>query len=66
MGIDLGRRHPVVVDQIDDTLARVYGALPDRLYLVAKGGSIAYQGEPGPMGFKPEELEVAIRGLGSS
>ena len=52
---------PVVVDRIDDTLARTYGALPDRLYLVSRGGRVAFQGERGPFGFKPEELEAAIR-----
>ena len=51
---------PVVVDAIDDNIANAYGALPDRLYLIALGGSIAFQGEAGPWGFKPEALESAI------
>jgi hypothetical protein len=54
---------PVVVDPIDDEVARAYGALPDRLYLIDKGGKIAYQGGPGPFGFKPKELEAAIQSL---
>ena len=53
-------RIPVVVDEIDDTVARAYGALPDRLYLVGAGGHIVFQGGAGPMGFKPPELEAAI------
>ena len=53
-------RIPVVVDEIDDTVARAYGALPDRLYLIGAGGHIAFQGDAGPMGFKPPELEAAI------
>ena len=53
-------RMPVVVDEVDDQIASAYGALPDRLYLVAKGGLIAYQGEPGPWGFEPEKLAQAI------
>ena len=52
---------PVVVDRIDDTIARAYGALPDRLYLIGQGGRIAFQGEPGPFGFRPSDLETAIR-----
>jgi hypothetical protein len=52
---------PVVVDGPDDAIARAYGGWPDRLYLVDRGGRIAYQGGPGPFGFLPEELEQAIR-----
>jgi hypothetical protein len=51
---------PVVVDGPDDAIARAYGGWPDRLYLVDRGGRIAYQGGPGPFGFLPEELEQAI------
>ena len=51
----------VLVDGIDDTVASAYGALPDRLYLVGRDGRVAYQGEKGPRGFVPEDLEVAIR-----
>ena len=51
---------PVVVDAIDDSIASAYGALPDRLYLIGRGGRIAYQGEPGPGGFDPRTLEQAI------
>ncbi len=53
-------RMPVVIDPIDDRIARAYGALPDRLYLVGRGGRIAFQGDPGPWGFRPPELEKAI------
>jgi hypothetical protein len=54
-------RMPVVIDPIDNQIARAYGALPDRLYLVSRGGSIAYQGAAGPFGFKPPDLESAIQ-----
>jgi hypothetical protein len=54
---------PVVVDPIDDPLASAYGALPDRLYLVGTDGRIAFQGDPGPGGFKPEVLGAAIAEL---
>ena len=52
---------PLVIDPIDNAIARAYGALPDRLYLVGSGGKIAYQGAAGPFGFKPPDLEAAIR-----
>ncbi len=51
---------PVVVDEIDDAVARAYGALPDRLYLIGRGGNVAFQGDPGPFGFQPTDLETAI------
>jgi len=51
---------PVVVDAIDDAIASAYGALPDRLYLIGKGGDIAFQGDKGPFGFQPAELGKAI------
>ena len=56
----LNIRMPVVIDAIDDKIARAYGALPDRLYLIGKGGRVAFQGGPGPAGFRPHELERAI------
>jgi hypothetical protein len=59
-GLSLQIRMPVVIDAIDDEIARAYGALPDRLYLIGKGGRVAFQGAPGPAGFRPHELEKAI------
>ena len=53
-------RMPVVVDEIDDRIASAYGALPDRLYLIGKGGHVAFQGDRGPFGFQPDALEAAI------
>ena len=44
---------PVVIDGIDDSIASAYGALPDRLYLIAQGGQVTFQGEPGSWGFDP-------------
>ena len=41
-------------------MASAYGALPDRLYLIGRGGDVAFQGEPGPWGFQPADLETAI------
>ena len=53
-------RIPTLLDGTDDATSRSYGAWPDRLYLIARGGRIAFQGGPGPFGFSPEELEAAI------
>ena len=51
---------PVLVDAIDNEVARRYGGWPDRLYLIGRDGRVAFQGGEGPFGFKPEELEAAI------
>jgi len=53
-------RVPVVIDRIDDAVASAYGGWPDRLYLVGRGGKIAFQGDEGPAGFRPDDLEAAI------
>ena len=52
---------PVLVDGIDNAVASAYGGWPDRLYLVGRDGRIAFQGDEGPFGFKPPELDAAIR-----
>jgi len=54
-------RMPVVIDTIDDHVARAYGALPDRLYLIGRGGRVAFRADEGPWGFRPEELEAAMK-----
>ncbi len=59
--INLKIRMPVVVDEIEDEIADAYGALPDRLYLIGSDGTVAFQGERGPWGFKPAALEAAIK-----
>ncbi len=51
------------VDEMDDKVMINYAAWPERLFLVDIEGQIAYAAERGPWGFKPEELEAAIRAL---
>ncbi len=51
---------PVLLDDVDDTVALAYGGWPDRLYLIGRDGRVAFQGGRGPEGFKPEELARAI------
>ena len=52
---------PVLIDGIDNAVASAYGGWPDRLYLIGRDGRIAFQGGQGPFGFKPNDLEAAIR-----
>lgn len=51
---------PLLVDSMENTVALAYDAWPDRLYLLAPGGKIAYAGQPGPWGFRVDELEAAL------
>lgn len=52
----------LLVDDMSNSVERAYEAYPDRLVLVDRDGRVAYRSEPGPFGFKPEELLAAIRG----
>jgi hypothetical protein len=57
---------PTIIDKIDDRVANVYAAFPDRIYVVGSDGRIAYKGQPGPSGFNVPEamaaLEIAMDG----
>ena len=52
---------PTLVDEMTNEVDRAYAALPDRLYLIDAAGRVAYRSGPGPMGFRPQELEAAIQ-----
>ena len=58
--LNLKIQMPVIVDDVDDNIAAAYGALPDRLYLIGKGGNVVFQGDEGPWGFDPQALDTAI------
>ncbi len=54
---------PVVVDDMQDTVGRAYGAWPERLYVVRADGVIGYQGGYGPFEFHPEEAAAYLAEL---
>ena len=58
--LKLALEMPALVDEMDDAVARAYGAMPERLYLIGTDGRVAYKGGMGPMFFKPSEWEAAI------
>ncbi len=51
---------PAVVDEMDDAVAKAYGAMPERLFLIGTDGTVVYKGGIGPMFFRPDEWEQAI------
>ena len=59
----LGIKFPAVLDGFDNSTEKAYTGWPDRIYLIDKQGRIAYKSKPGPFGFKPEELEVALKDI---
>ena len=61
--LKLALEMPALVDEMDDAVARDYAAMPERLYLIARGGEVAYKGGMGPMFFRPAEWEEAIQDL---
>lgn len=56
----LGLEMTVAVDGLDDAVAEIYGAWPERIYVIDARGRIAYQGGPGPMEFDPEEARAFL------
>ena len=51
-------RIPLAVDSMDNRADALYGAWPERIYVIDEGGRIVYKGKLGPFGFHPEELET--------
>ena len=39
---------PVLVDDMQDTVAKAYNAMPDRLFILEADGTIGYRGDRGP------------------
>ena len=54
---------PIVVDNMRNGVCRLYGAKPERLYVI-KNGQIVYQGGFGPSRYNLEEMEVALKKFG--
>lgn len=54
---------PCAVDGLNNAVDDLYAAWPERIFVIAADGRIAYAGEQGPWGFKPDEAEKALRRL---
>jgi len=59
----LGLTMPVLVDRMDDAVSEAFAAWPERLYVAAPGGRLAYVGGPGPFEFDPDAAAAALAEL---
>jgi peroxiredoxin len=57
---DLNIKFTTLVDGMDNRVEQQYTAWPTRLYLIGKDGRVAWKSKPGPTGFIPAELALAI------
>jgi iodothyronine deiodinase-like protein len=57
----LGIELPALIDEPDNRVERAYTAWPDRLYVIDRGGKIAYKSAAGPFGFKPAEVADTLK-----
>ena len=53
--LDTMTKYPflTLIDGMDDGAAKAYGAWPNRIYVIAPGGKVAFAGAVGPWGFRP-------------
>jgi len=56
----LGYRVPLAIDSLDNRADKSFAAWPERIYVLAPGGRVAYKGGMGPFGFEPDEAETAL------
>ncbi len=57
----LALRIPAVIDDLQNSTEEAYTAWPDRLYVIDREGRVAFKSRPGPFGFKPADMEAALR-----
>ena len=58
---DMKFKIPLLLDTMDNATAENYGALPDRLVVIDKTGTVSYAGAIGPHGFDPDAWLDTIR-----
>ena len=54
---------PTLVDTLEPSIAEMYQAWPNRLYLIDTGGKIVYRGVKGPQGVNVHDGEIELRKL---
>lgn len=51
---------PAVTDTLDDAVSTLWGAWPDRLYVLDEKGVVVHKAAVGPFGFKPSEVRDVL------
>ena len=51
---------PILVDPMADPFEKAFAAWPDRIYVLDRAGKVAYKGQPGPGGFKVNEIPPVL------
>ena len=64
--IDLQIGLPIIIEEMDNAIDEIYGAAPERLYLVDVDGNVAYHGGAGPHFFDLDQWEQAIETCAAS
>ena len=64
--IDLQIGLPIIIEEMDNAIDEIYGAAPERLYLVDVDGNVAYHGGAGPHFFNLDQWEQAIEACAAS
>ena len=59
----LGIELPSLVDDFRNSTEAAYAGWPDRLYVIDRQGRVAYKSGAGPFGFRPREMEAALRNV---
>ena len=52
---------PMVVDDMKNSVANAYNAMPDRIFILSADRKIVFRGDRGPRGFDVEELDQELR-----
>lgn len=61
--IKLAIKLPALIDGADIRVEGLYTGWPDRLYVIDRDGKVFYKSAAGPFGFKPAQVEAALKQL---
>lgn len=51
---------PAVTDTVDDTVSAVWGAWPDRIYVLDESGVVVHKTAVGPFGFRTDQVRDVL------
>lgn len=62
-GASLNLTIPVLLDDMNNSVATAFHGHPDRLFILSPNGTIVYRGGKGPWGFDVDEMRAALEKL---